>query len=284
MNRKYPDEVFLNGQWQPSAQASVSVFDRGFMLGDGIYEVIPFYQRRLFTADEHFRRLQDGLDKVGIDYRAGALADRVLEAIGRSGYPDGAVYIQVTRGVAPRTHYFPKGVEPTVLLYAYPFAFAGFEQKLVDVVLSADFRWHRCDIKSVSLMANVLANNTAHETGFAENIFERRGWITEGSHTSVFLVHNGALFTHPNGPHILPGITRDVVISIAREIGITVREEAFAVVDLPYIEEAFLTGTTTQVTAIGAIWMDGRKKVVSTARGPITQRIQEAFVTRINGR
>ncbi|MFC3197520.1 aminotransferase class IV [Parapedobacter deserti] len=282
MNKTYPKEVFFNGEWLPSQAAAVSVFDRGFMLGDGIYEVIPVYGRQPFTMEAHLGRLREGLHAVGIHYTANGLLDRVKEAVERAECADGLVYIQVTRGVAPRTHYFPEGVEPTVLLYAYPFNFEGFEKKLVDVVLSPDLRWHRCDIKSISLMANVLANNAARQAGVVENVFEREGWITEGSHTSVFLVHNGTIYTHPKGQHILPGITRDIVISIARETGIPVREEAFAVADLPRVEEAFLTGTTMQVTAIGGIWINGRKSVVSTDRGPVTRRIQEAFIKQTN--
>ena len=282
MKKTFPKEVFLNGQWLPHEQATVSVFDRGFMLGDGIYEVIPCYQHKLFTLDEHIQRLQYGLDQVGIEYDAGTLKDRAAEALARAGYSEGAIYIQVTRGVAPRTHYFPASVVPTVLLYAFPLSFGGFEQKLVDVILSEEFRWQRCDIKSISLMANVLTNNAAHQTGVTENIFSRQGLITEGSHTSVFFVKGNVVYTHPEGPHILPGITRNLVISLCKGMDIQVKEEAIASVELPNVEEAFLTGTTMQVTAIGGILVGDDRLVVGTAGiGPITRHIQAAFIERI---
>ncbi|SKB39201.1 D-alanine transaminase [Parapedobacter luteus] len=277
----YPNEVLLNGQWLPAAQATVSVFDRGFMLGDGIYEVIPFYRRKLFAFEQHLQRLRQGLESVGIDYGTDQLRERTAEAIARSDYEDGAVYMQVTRGVAPRKHHFPADTEPTVLLYAYPFRFDGFEQKLAHVLLSEDFRWHRCNIKSISLMGNILANQAAHQADKTENVLHRQGWITEGSHTSVFFVKDNILYTHPNGPYILPGVTRDVVLSIADELGMAVREEAVAVADLRLVTEAFLTGTTVQVTAIGSFLSDDRRLVIgSGSAGPVTRRIQTAFAGR----
>lgn len=282
MKKTYPNEVFLNGQWLAQEQATVSVFDRGFMLGDGIYEVIPYYQRKLFTLDEHIARLQYGLDQVGIAYDASMLKYPAAVALDRAGYDEGAVYIQVTRGVAPRTHHFPAGAVPTVLLYAFAVSFGGFEQKCVDVMLSEEFRWQRCDIKSTSLMANVLANQAAHQAGVTEHILARQGLITEGSHTSVFFVRDNVVYTHPEGPHILPGITRRLVISLCQELAIPVREEAMATAQLSEVDEAFLTGTTSQVTAIGNIWVgDGQLALGTGGIGPITRRIQEAFIERI---
>ncbi|SEL87580.1 aminotransferase class IV [Parapedobacter koreensis] len=279
----YPNEVFLNGQWLPAAQATVSVFDRGFMLGDGIYEVIPFYRRKLFTLEKHVQRLQQGLTSVGIGYDVDVLRGRIVEAIMRSDFEDGAIYMQVTRGVAPRMHRFPADIELTALLYAYPFRFEGFEQKIVPVLLSEDLRWHRCNIKSISLMGNVLANQAAHQADMAENVFHRHGWITEGSHTSVLFVRDGTVYTHPNGPYILPGVTRDIVLSITDELGIIAKEEAVAVADLQRVEEAFLAGTTTQVTAIGSFFIDGERLDIGNGGvGPVTRLIQDAFIKRIN--
>jgi len=278
VNQHYPDTVWLNGRWLPGAQASVSVFDRGFLFGDGIYEVIPFYNHRLFTFEEHIHRLQQGLNEVGIPFTAATLNEHVLEAVDRAGSADGIVYIQVTRGRAPRAHRFPATVDPTVLLYATSFDFSGCDKKAVTVLLAADFRWQRCNIKSTSLMANVLANNSAHEGDMAEYVFERNGTITEGSHSSVFFVRDGCLFTHPNGPHILPGITREVVISVAARLGVGVREVGITVDGLSDVSEAFLTGTTTQLTAIRSFSLHGHEQVVGTgAIGPVTRRLQQAF-------
>ncbi|MGV3761419.1 aminotransferase class IV [Parapedobacter sp.] len=278
MSQNYPDSVWLNGRWLPADQATVSVFDRGFLFGDGIYEVIPFYDRRLFMPDAHIERLQRGLTEIGLSFAAADLMGQVVEAAAHAGFPDGTVYIQVTRGKAPRVHRFPAVTEPSVLLYASPFDFNGYDQKMVAVLLSVDFRWQRCNIKSTSLMANVLANNGAHELGMAEHVFERDGTITEGSHSSVFFVLDGCLFTHPNSPHILPGITRDVVISLATQLGIEVKEEGVTVDDLPRVAEAFLTGTTTQLTAIRSFSFGGRNHIVGAGViGPITGRLQRAF-------
>lgn len=284
MKKHYPKEVFLNDRWIPASQATVSVFDRGFLLGDGIYEVIPFYRGKLFTLDEHLSRLQTGLTTVGMAYHVDQLRDTIAEAIARIGHPFGTLYIQITRGAAPRTHYFPDDAVPTVLLYASPFVFEGFEKKVVDVILSEDFRWHRCNIKSISLMANVLANNTAHQLGVAENVFHRGGYITEGSHTSIFFVREGVLFTHPEGEYILPGITRAVVLDIAKELGIEVCEEAVSTGDLLTVSETFLTGTTAQITAIGSFQMGGETLQMGEGyAGPVTRQIQQAFIKRVNG-
>src|SRR5690606_7210708 len=204
------------------------------------------------------------------------------DAVSRNDHSSGIVYLQITRGVAPRTHYFPADTQPTVFVYAAPYAFDGFEKKLVNVVVTEDFRWHRCDIKSISLMANVLANEEAHQLEVAENIFHRGEYLTEGSHTSVFFVRDGVLFTHPEGGHILPGITRAVVLDIAKKLGVEVREEAVSLRELQWVSEAFLTGTTAQVTAIGTLRHHGEiLQVGDGAAGPVTKRIQQAFMERI---
>lgn len=279
----YPAEVWLNGQWLPHKEALVSVFDRGFLFGDGIYEVIPFYRRRPFTLNEHLHRLQDGLNAVSINYRVDSLRQIIVEAIDRANLMDGITYIQVTRGVAPRKHRFPSDAQPTVLLYTTGYDFAGFETTVAEVVLVEDFRWHRCNIKSVSLMANVLANQYAVETGMTETILCRDGVVTEGSHTSVFFVRGGSLFTHPEGPRILPGITRRIVLELARKLEIEVREEAIRVDEINRVSESFLTGTTTQLTAIGTILnAAGDRFQLGKTAGPVTRRLQQAFIELVD--
>lgn len=279
MKKSYPKEVYLNGRWQPHDQAFVSVFDRGFLFGDGIYEVVPVYGNKAFTLAEHLDRMALGLRTVGIAYDTEGLASTVNEAIAKAGFPngEGAVYIQVTRGVAPRSHNFPEDTVPTVLLYAFPLVFTGYESRLISVIVSKDVRWHRCDIKSISLIGNVLANEEGHSRGATENLLFRDGLVTEGSHSNVCFVKQGVVYTHPSGPHILPGITRKVVLELCREEGIEVREEAVAVDDLGEVGEAFLTGTTAQVLAIGKI-THGEKALFSAGEaGPVTRRLQEAF-------
>lgn len=283
MQKPYPKEVWLNGQWLPHDQATVSVFDRGFMLGDGVYEVIPCYNNRPFTLQEHLQRLQSGLRETAIAFDALSLQDHVAEAIDNAALPDGdgAVYMQITRGAAPRAHRFPAQSTPTVLIYAFPLTMKGFRLRMATTVISEDIRWHRCDIKSISLIANVRANEDAHSQGADENIFHRNGLMTEGSHTSLFLVRDGVVYTHPETPLILPGITRRVVIDLCHELEIPVREKAVPVKELAQMDEVFLTGTTAQVLAVGTIRNGMAACTPGDQAGPVTRRIQDAFLRRI---
>ncbi len=280
MNKSFPSEVYLNGAWVSHDKAFVSVFDRGYLLGDGIYEVIPFYKGKPFTLQEHLDRLQYGLNEVEIPFHVDLLKPVILESLDRSELQnaDAAVYIQITRGVAPRTHYFPEQTEPSLLLYAYPIQLDGFENKRAKAIFSNDLRWHRCDIKSISLMANVKANNDAHRKGANENILIRNGLVTEGTHTSVFLIRDNVIYTHPEHPHILSGITRKVVIGICNQLGYELRQEAVDASSLNLVDEIFLTGTTTQVLAVMDIEFNGAERSLGENIGPITKRIQQAFI------
>lgn len=284
MNPTYPQTVFLNGRWIPADQATLSVFDRGFMLGDGIYEVIPFYKGKPFLLQAHLNRLHYSLQEVAITPTHVSWTDLVMEAVEHASLSDadGAVYMQVSRGVAPRTHFFPKQTEPTVLCYAYPLQLTGFEHKRAKVLTLEDRRWHRCDIKSTSLMGNVLANNEAHLKGYQEALLYRGDFLTEGTHTSCFFVKHNCVYTHPQGPHILPGITRMEVIAICKELGIEVKEEPVPLDHLSTMDELFLSGTTTQVLAIGQVDKAKETLFQQEETGIITQKIQEAFKQRLN--
>lgn len=283
MKKTFPKEVYLNGSWLAHDKAFVSVFDRGYLLGDGIYEVIPVYEGKPYEVFGHLKRFQKGLDTVQIAFDVQQLKPLITESIRRAGleHSDAAIYIQVTRGVAPRTHFFPENVPPGVLLYAYPITLKGFEEKRASTIVTEDVRWHRCDIKSISLMANVLANNEAHKSGVTENILARNGYVTEGSHTSVFFVKDGVLYTHPEGHHILPGVTRNVVLSLCRELSLTVREEAVNVGDIASMDEIFLTGTTVQITGVTSLSIAGEEVYSVPEPGPVTRRLQKAFVQRV---
>lgn len=282
MKNSYPSEVYINGEWRNHENATVSIFDRGFLLGDGIYDVIPLYHGKPFRLQDHLDRLQFGLDEVNIVYDTAFLKPLIKESIERSPYAtnDAAVYIQVTRGVAPRTHAFPDGVQASVILYVYPIILLGFENKLAKVIFSDDYRWHRCDIKSVSLMANVRANNEAKLQGAHESLFVRNGLITEGTHTSVFFVKNKTLFTHPLGHHILPGITRKVILEICHDFDYDVQEVAVSFNEITEVDEAFLAGTTTQIYAIGTFELTEGEVVIGKEVGPVTKAIQQAFIER----
>lgn len=282
--KSYPPEVYLNGSWLKPEKAQISVFDRGFMLGDGIYEVSPFYKGKAFKLREHLQRLQYCLDEISLIFNAFSLEKTIYEAIERAklSTEDCAVYMQVTRGVAPRTHYYPEDATPTVLLYAYPVKLGGFEEKSWKVSVTKDLRWHRCDIKSISLLANIRANEEAILCGFDENLLIRKGWFTEGSHTTIFFVKYGMVYTHPEGPDILSGITRQVIINLCGEIGIEVREEKVHLDELVEVEEVFLTGTTTQVTMVESIFYEGNE-VFSAKKDEITRKLQEVFLKETRG-
>lgn len=284
MKNSFPAEIYLNGIWTPQNHARVSVFDRGFLFGDGIYEVIPVYGNKAFTQNEHLLRMQEGLEAIGLSFDTSVFAEVILQAISRAKFAggEGAVYLQVTRGMAPRAHRFPASITPTVIAYGFPVTLAGFERKLAHVILSLDERWHKCHIKSVSLLANVLSNQEAHHLGADENVMIREGYLTEGSHTNVFFVKKGVVYTHPTGSHILPGITRQLVLQLCEEYRIPIREEALHSSEISTMDEAFLTGTTTQILAIGRIMHQGEQSFVSHVTGPITKRLQEAFIHRIN--
>lgn len=280
MKKSFPAEVYLNGHWVSAQEATVSVFDRGFIFGDGIYEVTPYYKGKPYLANLHLERLERGLRETQIDLDISDLQNTMNEAITRAGLldNDAAVYVQISRGVAPRGHAFPENTTPTILLYAFPVVLDGFEHKVAAVMVSKDIRWHRCDIKSTSLMANVRANNDAYTAGLQENIMLRNEVFTEGSHTNVFFVKNGAVYTHPADTHILPGITRIAVLELCKTLGIPVLEEALHFDLLKEVDEIFLTGTTTQILTVGKLVRDNETVYVQEAAGPITRKLQTAFI------
>ncbi|GHA39546.1 D-alanine aminotransferase [Salinimicrobium marinum] len=283
--KKYPVEVYLNDQWMPSQEATVSVFDRSFMFADGIYEVTPFYNGKPFRIEDHVARVKYCLQQMNIDFDISALHDFMLEAVERSTFSkeDAAVYLQISRGMAPRSHFIPQEIKPTLLLYAFQVNLADFEDRHWKVMASEDFRWHRCDIKSTALLANTMANDAALSAGYDENLLFRNGHFTEGSHTTIFFVKNKTVYTHPEGRQILSGITRKVVLELCRDLDIVVKEEAFPVSGLKEVDEIFLTGTTTQIAPVSSVTIEG-KEMFASQKGEITARLQEEFVKRTRER
>ena len=274
----------LNGELLPLSQAKVSVLDRGFIFGDGIYEAIPVYGRRLFRFDEHLARLARNLDKLrmapppGLRDREDWLA-RLRRVVAGQSADDQMLYIQVTRGVAPRDHKFPKGIKPSVIMMARrrkPPA-ADLLAKGAAVITVPDQRWARRDIKSISLIANVLAKQAAAEQGSLEAwLVDEAGMVTEGSSTSAWIATaSGELVTRPNGVEILPGITRSVVVDVARELGLTLQLRPFSREEAYAAREAFLTSTSNFVLPITRI---DRKPVGDGKPGPIAARLREAYV------
>jgi D-alanine transaminase len=273
--------VHLNGAYMPKQEALVPVDDRGFLFSDGVYEVTPAYRGRFFRMERHLARLSTGLCALRIPYPLDDVEELHRRLLEENGLADSAiayVYLQVTRGVAPRTHAFPKGeVRPTV--YAFANAYRRPERERWEEGFSAvtvpDRRWTRADLKTISLLPNVLAQQSAVEAGVDDAILVRDGVALEGSHNNFFAVFGETVVTHPTSNHILPGITREYVLELARDLGMPVEERPIQVEELERASELFFTGTTTEVRPTvrvnGAPVGDGRV-------GPVTKRLYEAFI------
>lgn len=274
--------VYLDGQFLPKDEARVSVDDRGFLFGDGVYEVTRALGGRLFEEAAHWERLQSGLRDIAIGSEhvdRGQIREIYEHLLAENGLgdADATVYLQITRGSAPRTHAFPNPRrKPTIYAFAAPFTIPGdLRRKGVDAITHPDIRWARCDIKTINLLPNVVAKQRAVEAGAWESVLVRDGAITEGSSTNVFGVINGELRTYPKSNYILPGITRDVVLRLAAERGIPVRERPIFVEEIGALEELFLTGTTTDIQPI--VRLDGRPIGDGVVGGVVTT-LQESLM------
>jgi D-alanine transaminase len=250
--------AYLNGQFLPRADAAVPVEDRGFVFGDGVYEVWRVVGGSLFETERHLARLSSGLSELRIPApdlvdpsRLVAIAERLLTD---GGLLDGEAtfYVEVTRGVAPRTHAFPPGnVAPTVFAMVNAFKPAEELRRTgASCITIPDIRWLRCDIKTIQLLPNVLGKQAAAEAGALDVLFVRDGAVTETSHANVLAVLDGVIRTHPTNNLILPGVTRAVVLEAARDLGMSVDETPFTPRDLARASEVFLAGTTTDVMPI----------------------------------
>jgi len=272
--------VYLNGDYLDHANAKVSVDDRGFVFADGVYEVARVYDGRIFLMQAHMERMRCGLRELRIkdDVLAEipAIAERLLD-VNELRAGDATIYVQITRGAAPRSHAFPAPeVAPTVYVHAKPFKNHP-EKYFVDGVAAVavpDTRWSRCDIKSIALLPNVLANQRAKEFGAFEALFVRDGVLIEGSHSNLFAVINGAAVTHRKCGFILGGITRDLVLHRAAEVQVAAHEAPVLMSEFDRIEELFLTGTTTEIMPV--VKVDDR--IIGDGRpGPVTRTLQEGF-------
>ena len=271
--------VYFDGRFVMKNEVSVSPDDRGFLLGDGVYEVAAAYDGKFVALDRHMDRLRGSLKEARIDDGIADPLESVFnELLERNGFSESGkamVYLQVTRGVAPRTHAFPKvPVKPTVYAYAAPFPDMGDLESGVGAITRPDLRWSRCDIKTISLIANVLANQEAKESGAFEAILIRNSIVLEGTHTSIFGVIGGEVRTAPLSPLILPGITREIVVGLCRDNDIELREEPMTETELRRTDEIFLTGTTTEV--VGITKLDG-ERVGDGKPGPVTMRLENLY-------
>jgi D-alanine transaminase len=273
------DVVYFDGQYVAKSEVRVSPDDRGFLLGDGIYEVAAAYDGRFVALDRHMDRLRRSLKEIRIDDSVADPLETVFqELLERNRFSEpgkSMVYLQVTRGVAPRSHAFPKvPVRPTVYGYAVPFPDMGNLAAGINAITRPDLRWLRCDIKTISLIANCLANQEAKENGAFEAILIRDGLALEGTHTSFFGVKDGVIRTAPLSNFILPGITREITIEAALRAGIEVIETPITADELSTMDELFITGTTTEVVPI--VRLDGRP-VGSGEPGETTLRLMELY-------
>ena len=266
-----PDIACVNGRFGPLADAVVSVEDRGFQFGDGVYEVLRTYRGRPFSVEAHLARLERSVQALQLSnhHTPAQWTSLIHEGLRLSRFPETKIYLQITRGRAPRDHPFPIDLPPTTVLtfrelhpLEAPVRNAGVQAITID-----DIRWGRCDIKSVNLLANVLARQRAKEAGGFEAILIREGKVTEGSVSNVVVVRNGVIQTAPEGNRILSGVTRAIVLELARKAGLTVSEAFFSREELLAASEVFLTGTTVEVLSVvrvdGQVIGDGAPGAVS---------------------
>ena len=274
------DTVYLNGSFLPLEQATVPVLDRGFIFGDGVYEVIPVYSGHPFRLDEHLDRLANSLDGIRIrqplDRAAWRHVARELISVNRH-LQDQSLYIQVTRGVAPRDQAFPPAsVPPTVFAMSMPLPMP--PQELVETGVSAitalDIRWQRCNIKAISLLANVLLRQEAADRDVAETLMLRDGYLTEGSSSNVFIMEQGKMLAPPKNQHMLPGITYDVILELAERHGIPHAVEMISEARLRAADEIWLTSSTKEVLAV--VSLDG-KAVGAGKPGPVFRRMYALY-------
>jgi D-alanine transaminase len=279
---KVKDVVYFNGEILPRAEARVSVDDRGFVFGDGVYEVLRAINGRLFATRFHNERLERSLEGIRIALEGGdspaRFAEVGLELLRESGLREGEaiVYMQVTRGATTRAHQFPSPtVPPTVYISVARFKpYVDFSRDGATAITHPDQRWGRCDLKTLNLLPNILAAQAAKERGAFEAMLIREGVVTEGSRTNFFGVVNGTLRTHPCDNHILPGITRSVLRDLASQLSIELDESPILASEIPSLSELFLTGTTADVMPV--VKLDD--KPVGTGRpGELTRRLQKVL-------
>jgi len=272
--------VYLNGEFLRLGDAKISVLDRGFIYGDGVYEVVPVYRRKPFRMPQHLARLSHSLNGIRLaDPHPGRWDALIGELIGRQPFDDQAVYLQITRGVARRDHAFPQNVAPTVFMMSNPLALPSREQveRGVAVVTAEDNRWLRCDLKTTSLVGNVLMRQFAADHDAIETILFRNGHLTEASASNVLIVRNETVIAPPKDNLILPGITYDATLEVAKDANVALevrpvqRDEALSA------DEMWLSSSSKEVLAVTRV--DG-KPFAGGSPGPVFRRIYEAFQAR----
>lgn len=278
---KFMELAYLNGWIGSLEDASVSVNDRGYNFGDGVYEVIRAYNGVMFAPEEHLKRLELSAAAVEIALPRGLteLKDITEDVLIKSGIREVMIYIQVTRGTAPRNHLCEADLQPNLLITVrnIPEIPPALYSEGVKVITVPEFRWQMCNIKSISLQASVLAKHKAQRAGAAEAVFVMPdGTVTEGASSNIFIFKNGVLMTHPADNRILAGVTRHFVLKVAESLGVKVRVEPFNISELMTAEEVFITGTVVEIVPV--INADG--KIIGNGKpGPVTARLHKGFAS-----
>ena len=273
--------VHLNGAMLRLADATISVLDRGFIYGDGAYELVPVYARQPFRMTQHLDRLQRTLDGIRLPnpHSRGEWERIIGQVIERTPFADQAVYMQVTRGVAKRDHSFPKDAKPTVFVMSNPLPTPTPEQveEGVAVVTAEDNRWKRCDLKTISLLGNVLMRQLATDADAVETVMFRDGWLTEASASNVLIVNDGTIVAPPKDNQILPGITYDATIEFARDAGLAAEIRPVSQAEAQDADEMWLSSSTKEVLAVTSV--DGRA-FAGGKPGPVFRRVYDLFQAR----
>lgn len=269
------DVLYINGRFTTTDERVIRVEDRGFQFGDAVYEVFKFLGKRPIYLSEHYRRMEKGLREIEIrvPWDEAQFSDVVRELLARTAFDDGIVYTQITRGESERKHFYPDDVTPTTVMYSRAFTFPDAAKKArgIALITAADLRWKHCNVKSVNLLANAIAKKKAQRAGADEVLLLDDGLVREAASSSFFGVRGGAVITHPLDEHILPGVVRDRVVSLALANHIRVDERPLRELELFDLDEAFITSTTQGVMPIASI--DGR----AIRRGDITATLQRLF-------
>lgn len=269
---------FLNGEFLPLSEAKISVLDRGFIFGDGVYEYVPVIKRRPYRLQGHLLRLERSCQAIGLTnpYSEAQWGEIITQLIAKHPQDDQAIYFQITRGVAKRDHAFPKGVAPTVFMMSNPLLHPTREQleNGVKAYTFEDVRWHRCDIKTISLLGNVLAREFAASKGGAEVVMFRNGMLTEASASNVFVVKNGRILSPPKDNHILPGITLDGVFDLSAKAGIPLEVRPVPAAQVWEADELWLSSSSKGILAITSL---DDKPVGNGKVGPLFKKMRPIF-------
>ena len=279
---KESDIVLLNGEFLPKDKAKISVFDRGFIFGDGIYEVVPVMNGVLIDKIEFWERFKRSLKEIALNfpYKDSEFESILNELIAKNALKEGGVYMQITRGIASRDFAFTKGLQPTIMAFVYAANIQNNElaSKGISVVSVPDIRWKRRDIKSISLLAQCYAKEMAVNAGADEGFMVENGKVTEATSASAFIIKDKTLITKPFSNEILPGIRRQNILKFARELNLSVVERAFSMNEVYEADEVFISAASLPI--LGVIKADG-KMIANGKVGKFTQQLRQRYLQKM---